>query len=211
MPYLKRLAPYPEPTDCKILTAALNLFVERGYHKVSIHHIQKQADVSIGSIYRHFNGKEGVASALYNHILNEVDELIDGVTSKIHTPIDQLEEIIKQFFEHTETHHQIISFIFHAKHSDFLTDEPPLCDALPFKKMRDITSKAIQNGDLEEQDKWIATSIIFGGTTRLIQLRLDGVIKKPLTDSLDTYLNSLWGGLRSNQTDYIEEKSRIAS
>lgn len=61
MPYLNRSAPQPEPLDCKILTAALTLFVEHGYHKVSIHEIQKLADVSIGSIYRYFDGKEGIA------------------------------------------------------------------------------------------------------------------------------------------------------
>lgn len=211
MPYLKKLAPSPEPIDCKILTAALDLFVEKGYHKVSIHEIQREADVSIGSIYRHFNGKEGVANALYKHILNEVDELIDGVVEEFHTPIEQIEEIIRQLFEHTETHHQIISFIFHAKHTEFLSDEPMLCDAAPFIKMRDITAQAIENGELTNIGTWIATSMIFGGTTRLIQLRLDGMIKEPLTDSVDILLNSLWTGLKTNKAEAcMEEKSTIA-
>ena len=94
MPYLNRLPPSPEPIDCKILTAALDLFVDKGYHNVSIHEVQKQADVSIGSIYRHFGGKEGVARGLYEHILNEFDELIDRITDDIDTPVEQLEEII---------------------------------------------------------------------------------------------------------------------
>jgi len=211
MPYLKRLAPSPEPIDCKILTAALDLFVDKGYHKVSIHEVQKLADVSIGSIYRHFGGKEGIAERLYNHILNEVDELIDGVTEDIHTPVEQLEEIIKQLFEHTETHKNIISFVFHAKHTDFLPDEPLMCDAAPFIKIREITSQAIKSGDLKDTDTWVATSLIFGGAIRLIQLRLDGLIKKPLVDYIDVLMAGLWDGLKEKKTSsFIKEKKASA-
>ncbi|MES9894081.1 MAG: TetR/AcrR family transcriptional regulator, partial [Candidatus Thiodiazotropha endolucinida] len=61
MPHLKKITPANAPVDCRILSTALDLFVERGFHNVSIHDIQKQANVSIGSIYNHFGGKEGVA------------------------------------------------------------------------------------------------------------------------------------------------------
>lgn len=211
MPYLKRERPCPEPIDCKILTAALNLFVDKGYHNVSIHEVQKLANVSIGSIYKHFGGKEGIASALYKHILNEFDELIDGVTQEIDTPVQQLEEIIRQLFEHTETHERIISFIFHAKHADFLPDQPLICDAAPFIKIRDITSLAIKKGDLKDIDTWVATSILFGGAIRMIQLRLDGSIDKPLVGYTGTLMASLMDGLRPATPLYKVELNPTAT
>ena len=205
MPYLKKNKPSPEPIDCKILTAALTLFVDKGYHNVSIHEVQKKANVSIGSIYNHFGGKEGIASALYMHILNEFDELIDGVTADIDDPVQQVEEIIRQLFEHTETHQKIISFIFHSKHADFLPDQPLICDAAPFKKIRDITARAIKKGALKNIDTWVATSILFGGAIRMIQLRLDGSIDKPLAEFTDTLMTSLMDGLRTDATLYNVE------
>ena len=210
MPYLNRPAPSPEPIDCKILTAALDLFVDKGYHNVSIHEVQKQANVSIGSIYKHFGGKEGIAQALYNHILNEVDEMIDRVTMDINTPIEQLEEIIKQLFEHTETHKKIISFVFHSKHADFLSDEPLICNAAPFIKIRNITAQAIKNGELKDIDTYVATSIIFGGAIRMIQLRLDGVIEKPLVDYIDLLLTSLWSGIKATPA-HVEAHPSLAA
>lgn len=211
MPYLNRLPPSPEPIDCKILTAALDLFVDKGYHNVSIHEVQKQADVSIGSIYKHFGGKEGIAQALYKHILNEVDELIDRVIKDIHTPIEQLEEIIKQLFEHTETHKKIISFIFHSKHADFLADQPLICDAAPFIKLRNITAQAIKNGDIKDVDVAVATSIIMGGAIRMIQLRLDGLIEKPLTNYIDVLMSSLWGGIKTGPTlEHVKKRPSAA-
>ena len=208
MPYLKRLPLSPEPIDCKILTAALTLFVDKGYHNVSIHEVQKMANVSIGSIYKHFGGKEGVASGLYTQILNEIDELIDGVTTMVDEPIEQLEEIIRQLFEHTETHRRIISFVFHAKHADFLPDQPLICDAIPFVKIRSITAQAIENGDIKDINTWVATSIVFGGAIRLIQLRLDGVIDKPLIHYFDSVMSSIWGGIG---TDSITQNNKIES
>jgi TetR/AcrR family transcriptional regulator, repressor of fatR-cypB operon len=201
MPYLNKETPNPEPIDCKILTAGLDLFVEKGYHNVSIHEVRELADVSIGSIYRYFGGKEGIAQALYKHILNEVDELIDRVTQAIPTPVEQLEEIIRQLFEHTETHRNIIAFVFHSKHSDFLADQPLICDAAPFVKIRQITADAIKNNDLKDINTSVATSIIFGSAMRMIQLRLDGSIEEPLTNYFEMMMNSIWNGIKPGSTN----------
>ncbi|PUB89029.1 MAG: TetR family transcriptional regulator, partial [gamma proteobacterium symbiont of Ctena orbiculata] len=54
MPHLKKATPENASVNKRILDTALDLFVERGFHNVSIHDIQKQANVSIGSIYNHF-------------------------------------------------------------------------------------------------------------------------------------------------------------
>ena len=203
MPYLKRETPCPEPLDCRILTAALDLFVNNGYHNVSVHEIQKQADVSIGSIYKHFGGKEGIAKALYKHILNEMDELVDDVIREIPLPSEQCKVIIKQLFEHTETHANIMAFVFHAKHTEFLPEEQLICNASPFIKIRKIIEKGIAIGEFKETDSWVAASCIFGGAIRMIQLRLDGLVEKPLPEYHEMIINASWEGLKKKA--YIDD------
>lgn len=207
MPYLKREADSPEPIDCRILTAGLGLFVENGYHKVSVHEIQKVANVSIGSIYNHFGGKDGIAKALYDHIINEIDELVDDVVIEFDSPLKQIKEIIRQLFSHTETHSNIISFVFHAKHPEFLQEEALICKTAPFIKIRDIVEAAMDKGELRKTNTWVATSTIFGGMIRMIQLRLDGVIEEPLPDYysmlIDTALNGLLKQDSSNTDSVI--------
>lgn len=200
MPYLKRATPSPEPINCKILTAALDLFVNKGFHNVSIHEVQKQADVSIGSIYNHFGGKEGIASALYKHILNEMDELVDDVINEVSSPSAQCKEIIRQLFEYTDSQRNIMAFVFHAKHTDFLSSVPLICNSSPFIKMREIIEKGIAAGEFKETDSWVAASCIFGGAIRMIQLRLDGLIKEPLINSYDALIDSAWMGLSNDST-----------
>jgi AcrR family transcriptional regulator len=195
MPYLKQDALCPEPIDCRILTAALDLFVENGYHGVSVHDIQKNANVSIGSIYKYFGGKEGVAKALNKHLLNEMDELIDDVMESSDSPSQQCKEIITKLFEYTETHTHIIAFIFHAKHAEFLPNEPLICDASPFIRIREIVSQGMKQGEFIQTDSYVTTSSLFGGVTKMIQLRLDGVIDKPLTNYTSMIIKTAWRGV----------------
>lgn len=195
MPYLKKCPPVPEPIDCRILTAALDLFVENGFHNVSIHEVQKRAQVSIGSIYNHFGGKEGVAQALYKHILNEMDELVESVMAEFPTPWQQCEAIIRQLFEHTETHRNIIAFVFHAKHTEFISQGPLTCHSAAFSKMRTIVRNGIEAGEFVALEPWLLTSSIFGGAIRMIQLRLDGVIEQPLPLYADMLLQTIRTGI----------------
>ncbi len=195
MPYLTKEADKPESVDCRILTAALELFVDEGYHNVSVHDVQKLANVSIGSIYNHFGGKEGIAKALYYHLLNEIDEMVDSVIEEDASAQEHCNRIIQLLFEYTETRPKIIAFVFHPKHKEFLPDEPPICSAMPFQKIREVVQKGMNQGDIRESDLWVASAAIFGGAIRMIQLRLEGMIEKPLPEYFDALIDTAWSGM----------------
>ena len=205
MPYLTKSAPDPEPIDCRILTAALDLFVENGYHNVSIHEIQRCANVSIGSIYKHFGGKEGIANALYKHILGEIEILVDSIIKDNATALSQCEGIVEAMFRHTETHPNILAYVFHAKHSEFITEQLPICDAAPFLKMRNIIQNGIDNGEIVPANTWVVTACLFGAMSRLIQLRLDGSIEAPLTEHTAEFFRLMRGGINAN-TQALEKQ-----
>lgn len=198
MPYLTREVPSPEPIDCRILTAALDLYVAEGYHNVSIHQIQKQANVSIGSIYNHFGGKEGIAKALYDHLLIEMNEMVDSVIDQNLTPIQQCNRVIELLFEYTETRSNIIAYVLHAKHGEFIIDEKPICCGEPFQKMRNIVQSGIDSGDIRPFNSWVASASIFGPAIRLIHLRLDRVIDLYLPDLYKETIDSIWAGMAVN-------------
>src|SRR5712692_6807533 len=48
-----------------ILAAALRRFVRDGYSATTIEDIRRESGASVGSLYHHFGGKEGIAAALY--------------------------------------------------------------------------------------------------------------------------------------------------
>jgi AcrR family transcriptional regulator len=195
MPKLNQSNPSGEPVNRRIMSAALDLFVERGYHNVSVHDVQKQANVSIGSIYNHFGGKEGIAKALYYHLVKELEQTIEAVMAEEISFRERCNRIIALLFEYTETQRNTISFMLHAKHREFLPDEPPICSSSPFKLMRSIVEQGIHAGEIRNSDPWAAASTVFGGAIRMIQLRLDGIIEQPLTTYYDELLSCMWGGM----------------
>ncbi|MCG8426472.1 MAG: TetR/AcrR family transcriptional regulator [Chromatiales bacterium] len=206
MPYLDKTAPVPEPVDCRILTAALDLFVERGFHNVSIHDVQKEANVSIGSIYNHFGGKEGVAKALYYHLLNEFEEMVNAVIEEDLSNRERCNKLIYQLFEYTETRRNIISYMLHAKHREFLSDEPPICSSTPFTALRNIVRNGMKKGEIRAGDPWVLAASVFGGAIRMIHLRLDGVIQEPLTDHYDEVIECMWQGMNPVEAPAAQRK-----
>ncbi|MBV2091172.1 MAG: TetR/AcrR family transcriptional regulator [Candidatus Thiodiazotropha sp. (ex Ctena orbiculata)] len=195
MLHLKKAATEDLPVYDRILSTALDLFVERGYHNVSIHDIQKLANVSIGSIYNHFGGKEGVAKALYYHLIREMEELVADVIDENLSFRESCNRIISLLFEYTESKRNIVAYVLHAKHQEFLPDEPPICSSTPFKTMRNIVQRGMESGEIREGDPWVVASGVFGGAIRLIHLRLDGVLNVPLPELYDELIDCMWHGM----------------
>ncbi|MCB1859291.1 MAG: TetR/AcrR family transcriptional regulator [Gammaproteobacteria bacterium] len=195
MHYLKCESSAPESVDGRILKAALGLFVKSGYHNVSVHDIQRAADVSIGSIYNHFGGKEGIAKALYFHLLNEMQGMVDGVLVETESARERCNRIIELLFEYTETRRDIIAFVLHQRHQEFLPGEPPICSAAPFRAMREVIQQGMDNGEIRRRDPWVAASAVFGSAIRMIHLRLDEVVNEPLPRYLDEILAGTWQGM----------------
>ena len=171
-----------------ILGAALHLYTRYGYFNTSIHDIQREAGVSIGTIYNNFGGKEAVAKALYEQLVGNIDEVVDGIAVAHPTAHDRCRAVVETLFEMTENERETVGFILNAKHREFLPDEPPICSSRPFVKLRDMIQAGIDAGEMRPMEPWVAAACTFGPALRMIQLRLDGMISAPVPD----YAAELW-------------------
>ena len=71
--------PQTEPVSdrrCQILDAALVCFAKRGFHQASMHDISAEAGISVGLIYRYFENKEAVISAMADRHKKEISEML---------------------------------------------------------------------------------------------------------------------------------------
>ena len=66
----------------QMLTAALELFSERGYHGVSMHEIARSAEFAIGTVYKFFRSKEDLYKALMMEKAAEYHALLEGTLSR---------------------------------------------------------------------------------------------------------------------------------
>jgi TetR/AcrR family transcriptional regulator, repressor for uid operon len=60
----------------QILDAALVCFAKRGFHQASMHDIAAEASISVGLIYRYFENKEAVISAMADQHKKEISEVL---------------------------------------------------------------------------------------------------------------------------------------
>lgn len=86
-----------------IIDAAEKLFIEKGYHGARVSEVARTADVSIGSIYVHFENKEGLYAALLERALDVEAKYLDAVFGDPEVPdlekIVALGEAYLQFFQ----------------------------------------------------------------------------------------------------------------
>src|SRR6201984_3631329 len=61
----------------QILDAAVSCFAKRGFHQASMHDISAEAGISVGLIYRYFENKEAVISAMADRHEKEIGELLE--------------------------------------------------------------------------------------------------------------------------------------
>src|SRR5438094_10032114 len=61
----------------QILDAALVCFAKRGFHQASMHDISAEAGISVGLIYRYFENKEAVISAMADRHKKEISEMLE--------------------------------------------------------------------------------------------------------------------------------------
>src|SRR5713226_6259520 len=61
----------------QILKAAMICFAERGFHQASMHDISAEAGISVGLIYRYFENKEAVISAMADRHKEEIHKVLE--------------------------------------------------------------------------------------------------------------------------------------
>lgn len=175
-----------------ILDTALELFTERGYFNTSVHDIQKQADVSIGSIYHHFKNKEAIAKALFDELASTMAKAMSDIMENHATAHDRCREVIFYLFKMAEENSQIMHYILYAKHKEFLPNQKPVCSSRPFELMKDMVVQGMEDGEIRQLDSNIAATSVFGGAIRLIHLHLDGALERHLSDCLDECWQCAW-------------------
>ena len=81
----------------QILEAALEVFAMNGYHKASISHIAKEANISKGLLYNYFDNKEKL---LLDVMKDGINYLLRGYGQQSNSPAkDQLKKMIIDSFD----------------------------------------------------------------------------------------------------------------
>lgn len=88
-------------TSEKLLRTAMALICQSSYHQVGVNEICKQAGVTKGAFYHHFQSKAELYYQATQLHWNETKPDFDRITSSDYTPLEQLQNLIDMI---TESH-----------------------------------------------------------------------------------------------------------
>lgn len=186
-----------EALKLKVLDTALELFSERGYFNTSIHDIRREAGVSIGAIYHHFQNKETLAKSLYVALLTQMDEAIEEACFNKEGCLEKCSAIIEKMFSLTLEQPKHMQFVLLAQHREYLPDESPICSSKPFQAMKNVVAEGIATGEVREMEPWVAATAMFGGALRMMNLQLDSALERPLSDYYDQVVDCAWRAIKA--------------
>lgn len=77
-----------------IISTAINLFAEHGYHNTSMNMIAEEADVSKGGLYWHFSSKKDLYREIVEIPFNDYINYIKDVEQKEISPEKKLKNMV---------------------------------------------------------------------------------------------------------------------
>ena len=106
-----------------ILTAALELFAEKGFHGTAVPEIAERAGVAAGTIYRYFVSKEAIVNAIYQR---QKAQLLAAVMAEF--PFEgeartQIHHFVSKVLAFARRHPQAFQFLELHHHAPYLDDK----------------------------------------------------------------------------------------
>ena len=96
----------------QIIEGAVNLFIQKGFHKTTTREIAKACGLSIGSLYEYIQTKEDVLYLVCEDIHNQLEEELRKATRSEMTGVDALRSCISSYLQLMETMRNSILLIY---------------------------------------------------------------------------------------------------
>jgi AcrR family transcriptional regulator len=100
-----------EETVRAILTAAEEVFAQRGIRTARMEEIAQRAGVAVGTVYNHFEDREGLVSALVERRRAELLKSLESAADEGAPFEEQLRGFVRTVFEHFESKREFLAIL----------------------------------------------------------------------------------------------------
>lgn len=171
----------PERRD-SIMDAALECFVERGFHGTAIPEIAAKAGIAAGTIYHHFESKEALVNALYRKWKAAVAQRVFMAFPQTAPAREQFRVMWHEMVAFARSAPTAFAFIELHNHASYLDTESIAIDQNVKEFARAVIERAQREHIVKPLDARVLMELMFGAFVGMMRAHWEGRIK--LTDAV---------------------------
>jgi TetR/AcrR family transcriptional regulator, repressor of fatR-cypB operon len=160
-----------------ILAAALDLFVELGFHGAAVPQIAERAGVGAGTIYRYFASKEALVNAIYQQFKGELTArvLLDFPVDK---PARQMiHHLWTRLAEFAVDNPRAYAFLELHHHADYLDEQSHAIEARIMDLGIRVLTAAQVRGEVKPHDPMLLIAIVHGAFIGMLRKAFEGALE----------------------------------
>ena len=160
--------------DPRLLSAAKNEFLKKGFEKASLTDICKAAGVTTGALYKRYSGKEDLFSALVSDMVQEMTEYLSELAKVDLTSLTDRElydlfaltpemnrEWLRFLYDRRDVFTLLIRCASGTRYENFRQDWTEKMNALDVKQYREARRRGLAARDLTEEELHVLTYAIW--------------------------------------------------
>jgi AcrR family transcriptional regulator len=150
MPKKVRVPPRnPERTRQRLLTAAIALFSQRGYHAVSVDEIVASARVNKRMVYHYFGSKEALYKTVLREVYSRLEKVEFHVIESAGSPREKLARLLDSYFAFLDENPEFVQLLQweNLERGRHIAKDHHLLTKNPFmERFREIVSDGVKTG-----------------------------------------------------------------
>jgi AcrR family transcriptional regulator len=179
-----------------VLEAALDAFAEHGFSAAGIEDVRRRSGASVGSIYHHFGGKDGLAAELYVGGLRSYQEGLLGALEQSDGARDGVEAAVRHHLGWIAEHPKLARFMFE---NSVATPELREQNRRFFGAVHDWLARHADSGEIRRLPRDVYYALLIGPSQELARHWLAGRVDLPLEDAAEELAHAAWMSLRNDQ------------
>ena len=182
-----------------ILAATLELVSEKGVTAVTMTDICSRSGASIGSIYHHFNDREGVLYALYQNCL---EACFAQLLPAVHTTTDAqtgIKALVHTYLGWVAANPVHANFIYEASQGTLLRNYMPQILAFKETFYNDVfawMAPFVEEGELLRLPPWAYDAIMMGPAHEFSRRWLGGMPELSMVEAQTIIAEAVWRAMR---------------
>jgi AcrR family transcriptional regulator len=185
-----------------ILAAALECFTERGFAATTIDEIRKRSGASIGSIYHHFGGKEGLAAELYVEGLRGYQDGLLDALERHRDAEEAVRGLVRHHLRWVERNPRLAQFLMNRRETELrraTKDRVRELNRVFFPRVRRWIEQHVQAGALRQLSDDLWEPVLLGPCQEFSRLWLAGRTRSSLRRAERELADATWSAVRPDR------------